>query len=214
MRKYLVPVLLILSSLACSLPVAAPSAQAISTIDIPTFTPTAQVPEKPTDLPAPPVSSTPEAPAPTASSTPEIPAPAPVLARFDPRSVADCDIFVDSDFANTIGAIPDTKLSLSEAGKQSCQYNFDSSTLVVLIVTSIPGREAFENVRKFDPLSGVMPTPYPIGDMAVIKNFDDGSTLEAVLNGWYVALHGNGIAEENLVLLAELLLAHLTPYTP
>jgi hypothetical protein len=203
MRKYLIPILLILASLACNLPGAAPSAQAIPTIDIPTFTPTAPIPEKPTDLPAPPV-----------SSTPEMPAPAPVLPRFDPRSIADCDIISYDDF-NAVGLVPDTALSLSEAGKQSCQYNFVNSTLGVLIVTDIPGKEAFENVRQFDALSGVMPTPYPIGDIAVIKNFGYGKmTLEAVLNGWYVLLDGNGLDEKHLVLLAELLLAKLSPYTP
>jgi hypothetical protein len=204
MRKYLIPILLILASLACNLPGAAPSAQAIPTIDIPTFTPTAPIPEKPTDLPAPPI-----------FSTPELPAPAPVVPRFDPRSIANCDIFLlDADFANTVGSIPDTKLSLSDAGKQYCQYNFGNSTLDIFIATDTPGKVAFENARQFDA-PGATVTPYPIGDMAVIKNFGDGRiSLEAVLNGWYVLLDGNGLDEKHLVLLAELLLAKLSPYTP
>lgn len=203
MRTYLIPVLLlVLASLACNMPGTVPSAQANPPIDIPTFTPTAQIPDKPTDLPAPP------------TFTPEPAAPQPQINVFDPRSIADCDIFVDADFPNTIGAIPNTKLALPEADKKACQYDFSNGTLFVSIATNLPGMEAFENVRQFDALAGGTVTPYPIGDAAVIKNFGDGHmALEAVLNGWFVVLDARGFDEKNLVLLAELLLANLTPYS-
>lgn len=203
MRNYLPPVLLlILASLACNMPGTAPSAQANPNIDIPTFTPTAHIADKPTDLPAPP------------TSTPEPTALQPQINVFDPRSIVDCDIFVDADFPNTIGSIPNTKLALSEADKKACQYDFSNGTLFVSIATSLPGMEAFENIRQFDAFSGGTVTPYPIGDAAVIKNFGDGHiALEAVLNGWYVVLDARGFDEKNLVLLAELLLANLIPYS-
>ncbi len=183
------------------MPGAAPSAQTNPTLDIPTFTSTPQIAEKPTDPPAPP------------TLTPEPAASQPQVNVFDPRNIADCDIFVDANFPNTIGSIPNTKLALPEADKKACQYEFTNGTLFVSIATNVPGMEAFENVRQFDSLAGVTVTPYPTGDAAVIKNFGDGRiTLEAVLNGWYVVLDARGFDEKNLVLLAELLLANLTPY--
>lgn len=206
MHKPLLAVLfLTLASLACNMPGSnSPVNPANQPIDIPTFTPTAHsaVENKPTDLPAPP------------TLTPEAPAPQPQANYFDPRSVADCDIFVDSDFPNTIGSIPNTKQSLSDTDKKACQYEFSNGTLFVSIATSLPGIEAYETVRQFDAISGGTITPYPIGDVAIFKTFSDGRiTLEAVLNGWYVVLDAQGFDEKHLALLAELLLTNLAPYS-
>lgn len=206
MRKPLFGVLLLLlSSLACNLPGStSPAEPANLPIDIPTFTPTTSsaAENKPTDLPAPP------------TFTPEASAPQTQINYFDPRSIADCDIFVDSDFPNTIGSIPNTKQSLSDTDKKACQYDFSNGTLFVSITTSLPGLEAYETVRQFDAMSGGTITPYPIGDVAIFKTFSDGRiTLEAVLNGWYVVLDAQGFDEKNLVLLAELLLTNLAPYS-
>ncbi|NWF64361.1 MAG: hypothetical protein HXY38_08660 [Chloroflexi bacterium] len=206
MHKPLLAILLLtLASLACNLPGSTPpSGTANPPIDIPTFTPTASNVEenKPTDLPAPP------------TFTPEAPAPQPQANYFDPRNIADCDIFIDSDFPNTIGSVPNTKQPLSDADKKACQYEFSNGTLFVSIATSLPGREAYETVRQFDAVSGGTVTPYPIGEIAVFKTFSDGRiALEAVLNGWYVVLDAQGFDEKNLALLAELLLANLAPYS-
>lgn len=206
MRKSQLAVLfLILASLACNVPGStSPAEPANPPIDIPTFTPTASsvVENKPTDPPAPP------------TFTPEASAPQPQGNYFDPRSVADCDIFIDSDFPNTIGSIPNAKQSLSDADKKACQYEFSNGALFVSIVTSLPGRDAYETVRQFDAISGGTITPYPIGDVAIFKTFSDGRiALEAVLKGWYVVLDAQGFDEKNLVLLAELLLSNLAPYS-
>ncbi|GAB4488025.1 MAG: hypothetical protein Fur0016_04930 [Anaerolineales bacterium] len=198
----LLPLLaLLLAALACSLPgigSAPPPVQ--PSIEIPTFTPTAQVEIKPTDLPAPP------------TLTPEPGSPQP-LSLLDPRAIPGCDIFIDADFPNTLGSLPDTKQDLSEEGKKACQYNFSNGVLVVSISTSLPGREAFENVRQFDALSGAAIESIPLGDIAILKTFDDGRfTLEAVLNGWYVVLDAQGFDRKHLLLLADLLLNNLVAY--
>ncbi len=202
MRKPLLAVLLfVLASLACSLP----AAPASPSIDIPTFTPTASsaAENKPTDLPAPP------------TFTPEAPAPQPQVNYFDPRIVPDCDIFIDSDFPNTVGSIPSAKQPRSDAEKKACQYEFSNGALFVSIATSLPGLEAYETVRQFDAISGGTVTPYPIGEAAVFTTYgNERITLEAVLNGWYVTLDAQGFDEKHLVLLAELLLSNMAPYTP
>ncbi|HNB40777.1 MAG TPA: hypothetical protein PLG52_04710 [Anaerolineales bacterium] len=205
MRNLLLAIfILALASMACNMPGSAGS-PVNPPIEIPTFTATVPsvVSDKPTDLPAP------------ATSTPEQAVLQPQVNTFDPRSIADCDIFVDSDFPNTIGALPDTKKALPETDKKACQYNFANGTLFVSIFTGMPGMEAFENVRQFDALTGATISPYPIGEAAVFKDFGDGHiTLEAVINGWYVVLDARGFDEKNLALLAELLLANLAPYSP
>ncbi len=204
MRNTLLSVfVLTLASMACNMPGSA-SSPVNPPIDIPTFTPTVAIgeTEKPTDFPVP------------LPATSESTASQPQVNTFDPRNIADCDIFVDADFPNTIGAIPDTKQALPEADKKACQYNFANGTLFVSISTSTPGLEAFENVRQFDALTGATVSPYPIGEAAVLKDFGDGHiTLEAVINGWYVVLDARGFDEKNLVLLAELLTANLAPYS-
>ena len=203
MRNLLLAIfILALASMACNMPGSTTSPN--PPIDIPTFTLTAPgvEPEKPTDQAIP------------ATTIPEATALQLQINAFDPRTIADCDIFIDSDFPNTVGAIPDTKQALPEADKKACQYNFANGTLFVSISTGAPGMEAFENVRQFDALTGATISPYPIGEAAVLKDFGDGHiTLEAVINGWYVVLDARGFDEKNLVLLAELLLANLTPYT-
>ena len=204
MRNLLLAIfILTLASMACNMP-GSTASPVNPPIDIPTFTLTAPgvEPEKPTDQAIP------------ATAIPEATALQPQINAFDPRTIVDCDIFIDSDFPNTIGAIPDTKQALPEADKKACQYNFANGTLFVSISTGAPGMEAFENVRQFDALTGATISPYPIGEAAILKDFGDGHiTLEAVINGWYVVLDARGFDEKNLVLLAELLLANLTPYT-
>jgi hypothetical protein len=193
---------LLLASLACNLPgaVSAPPTP-LPPQAIPTFTPVSTVEVKPTEPPPPP------------TFTAEPTALQPSAATFDPRQIPDCDIFVDADFPNTVGAIPDSKISASDSNQQACQYNFANGTLFVSIATSLPGREAYENVRQFDALSGGAIEPVSVGEIAIFKTFDDGRvTLEAVINGWYVTLTEQGFDRKHLLLLAELLQAHLLPY--
>ena len=194
---------LLLTSLACTLPSVVASPQAVPTIDIPTFTPTVQAEIKPTDPPAPP------------TLTPEPTALLPQPRLIDPRALSGCDIFLESDFPNTVGSVPASAQTLSDAEKKACQYTFASGTIFVSISTSLPGREAFENVRQFDAISGGTIEPVILGEIAVFKSFGEGRvTLEAVLNGWYVVLDTQGFDRKHLLLLAELLLANLTPYSP
>lgn len=198
----LLPLLaLLLAALACSLPGIGSAPPVQPPVEIPTFTPTAPVEIKPTDLPAPP------------TLTPEPTALQPIPRTIDPRAIPGCDIFIDADFPDTLGSLPDTKQDLSEEGKKACQYNFSNGVLVVSISTSLPGREAFENVRQFDALSGAAIESIPLGDIAILKTFDDGRfTLEAVLNGWYVVLDAQGFDRKHLLLLADLLLNNLVAY--
>jgi hypothetical protein len=193
---------LVLVSLACSLPGAVTAPPAFPTIDIPTFTPTAAQPEgKPTEPPAPP------------TLTPEPTVPAPQARSLDPRALSGCDIFLDADFPNSVGAAPASSQPLSDAEKKACQYTFASGAIFASISTSLPGREAFENVRQFDAVSGGTVEPVTLGEIAVFKTFEDGRvTLEAVLNGWYVVLDAQGFDRKHLLLLAEILLANLLPY--
>lgn len=195
---------LLLASLACTLPGAVASPQVIPA-DIPTFTPTVPLEIKPTDLPAPP------------TLTPEPTALLPQPRVIDPRALSGCDIFLESDFPNTVGSLPASMQTLSEQGKTACFYTFSGtpSTLFASIFTDLPGREAFENVRQFDAMSGGTIEPVTLGEIAVFKSFSEGRvTLESVLNGWYVVLDTQGFDRKHLFLLAELLLASLSPYSP
>jgi hypothetical protein len=193
---------LILASLACSLPGVVSAPTSVPAIEIPTFTPTTPAEVKPTeppDLPA---------------FTPE-PTALPQARVIDPRALSGCDIFLDSDFPNAVGAVPASAQMLSDMEKKACQYSFANGTLFAAISTSLPGREAFENVRQFDAMSGGAIEPVALGDVAVFKAFDDGRvTLEAVLNGWYVVLDTQGFDRKHLLLLGELLLKSLVPYSP
>lgn len=206
MSKFIrfIPLLsLLVASLDCSLPGLAATPQPLPAIEIPTFTPTAPQPLeiKRTEPPAPP------------TFTPEPVAPTPQARVLNPRALAGCDIFLDSDFPNTVGSVPTALQPLSEDGKVACQYTFENGSLFVSIATSLPGMEAFQNVRQFDALSGGTIEPVTLGDIAVFKTFDDNRvTLEAVLNGWYVVLDEQGFDRKNLLLLAELLLSSLPPY--
>ena len=203
MPKTIFPILfLILASLACSLPGAGAPPDNPRLV-IPTFTPTSQVMEKPTDLPAVP------------TFTPEPTALQPSADAFDPIGIADCDIFLDADFPNTVGSIPTSKQAIPEDGRKTCQYNFENGSILVSITTNLPGREAYDNVRQYDALSGGTVTPYSIGEIAIIKDFGDGRlTLEAVLKGWYIVLDERGFDKKHLALLAEVLLTNLIPYYP
>jgi hypothetical protein len=196
--------MLILASLACSLPGAAsPSPVAPARESIPTFTPPVQNPEKPTEPP----------PAPTL--TPEPTALQPQVRALDPRMLSGCEIFLDADFPNTVGSVPAAAELLSDANSKACQYTFDGGTIFASISTSLPGREAFENVRQFDGMAGATIEPITLGEMAVFKVFEENRVaLEAVLNGWYVVLDAQGFDRKHLLLLAELLIANLIPYYP
>ncbi len=196
--------ILLLTSLACSLPGAAsPSPVAPAPESISTFTPPAQEPEKPAEPPAPP------------TLTPEPTALQPQVRAIDPRLLSGCDIFLEADFPNSVGSAPTSSQPLSDAEKKACQYTFARGTIFAAISTSQPGREAFENVRQFDAMTGGTIEPITLGEIAVFKVFDENRvTLEAVLNGWYVVLDAQGFDRKHLLLLAELLLANLTPYSP
>lgn len=195
---------LLLASLACNLPGAAsPAPVAPAREDIPTFTPPAQQPQKPNEPPAPP------------SLTPEPTALLSQVRVIDPRLLSGCDIFLEADFPNSAGSVPSSSQPLSDAEKKACQYTFANGTIFAAIFTSLPGREAFENVRQFDAMTGGTIEPITLGEIAAFKVFDDSRvTLEAVLNGWYVVLDAQGFDRKHLLLLAELLLANLIPYSP
>jgi len=195
---------LLVASLACSLPTAA-TPQPLPAIEIPTFTPASPFPaeNKPTEPPAWP------------TLTPEPTALQPQVRAIDPRFLSGCEIFIEADFPNSVGSVPASSQPLSDAEKKACQYTFVNGAIFAAISISLPGREAFENVRQFDAMSGGTIEPITLGEVAVFKVFDESRvTLEAVLNGWYVVLDAQGFDRKHLLLLAELLLTNLTPYSP
>ncbi len=204
MSKFIhfIPLLsLLAAALACSIPTGA-TPQPIPAIEIPTFTPLPHLPVE--DKPTEPPTFTPEPIPPTSQPR-----------AINPRALGGCDIFLDSDFPNTVGAVPTALQSLSDNEKIACQYTFEYGSLFVSIATSLPGREAFENVRQFDAIAGGTVEPVTLGEIAVFKTFDNNRvTLEAVLNGWYIVLDEQGFDRKNLLLLAELLQSNLTPYSP
>lgn len=193
---------LLLAALACNLPETVSPPPAVSPIEIPTFTPTAPVEVKPTEPPAPP------------TFTPPPTAPAPQARVLDPRALSGCDIFLDSDFPNTVGSVPVSAQTLSDMEKKACLYSFANGTLFAAIFTSLPGREAFENVRQFDAMTGGVIEPVSLGEIAIFKVFAEENrvVLEVVLNGWYIVLDGTGLDRKHLLLLADLLMKNLDPY--
>ncbi len=193
---------LLLAALACNLPGTVSPPPTAPPIEIPTFTPTAPVEVKPTEPPAPPTFT----PPPTAL--------APQARVLDPRSLSGCDIFLDSDFPNAVGSVPVSAQTLSDIEKKACLYSFANGTLFAGIFTNLPGREAFENVRQFDAMTGGGIEPGPLGEIAIFKVFAEENrvVLEVVLNGWYVVLDGAGLDRKHLLLLAELLANGLVRY--
>lgn len=191
-----------LAALACNLPGTVSPPPAVPPIEIPTFTPTAPVEVKPTEPPAPP------------TFTPPPTAPAPQARVIDPRALSGCDIFLDSDFPNAVGSVPASAQTLSDIEKKACLYSFANGTLFAGIFTSLPGREAFENVRQFDAMTGGVIEPVSLGEIAIFKVFAEENrvVLEVVLNGWYVVLDGAGLDRKHLLLLAELLANGLVQY--
>ncbi|MEW6286288.1 MAG: hypothetical protein AB1509_08665 [Chloroflexota bacterium] len=193
---------LLLASLACSLPGAVRPSTSIPAIEIPTFTPTTPADVKPTEPPAPP------------TFTPEPTALLPQARIIDPRALSGCDIFLDTDFPNAVGAVPVSAQILSDMEKKACQYSFANGTLFAGIFTSLPGREAFENVRQFDAMTGGVIEPLPLGEIAIFKVFAEENrvVLEVVLKGWYIVLDGTDLDRKHLLLLAELLANSLVQY--
>ncbi|MCS6994965.1 MAG: hypothetical protein N2117_11400 [Anaerolineales bacterium] len=195
---------LLLAALACNLPETVSPPPAAPPIEIPTFTPTAQVEVKPTEPPAPPTLT----PPPTALM--------PQTRVIDPRALSGCDIFLESDFPNATGTFVASAQPLSDAEKKACLYTFSGtpSTLFAGIFTSLPGREAFENVRQFDAMTGGVIEPVSLGEIAIFKVFaeDNRTILEVVLKGWYIVLDGTGLDRKHLLLLAELLMNGLVSY--
>lgn len=194
--------ILIFAALACSLPGTVSPPPAAPPIEIPTFTPTAQVEIKPTDPPAPP------------TFTPEPTALLPQARVVDPRALVGCDIFVDSDFPDTVGSVPLSSEVLTNSDQKSCRYTFASGIIYASIAVSLEGLDAYETVRQFDAISGGTIEPIALGDIAVFQVFDDRIVLDAVLNGWYVTLNGQGFDRKHLLALGELLLGNLVPYYP
>ena len=195
---------LLLAALACNLPGAGSPTVSVPAVEIPTFTPTTQVEVKPTDPPAPP------------TLTPEPTALLPQARLINPRALSGCDIFLESDFPNTVGAVPTAMQTLSDVEKKACWYTFDSGTLIAIIFTSAPGREGFDTVRQFDAMTGGVVTPADVGEISIFKTFPEENRviLEAVINGWYIVLEAQGFDEKHLLFLSDLLTSNLTPYTP
>ncbi len=193
---------LLLAALACNLPGTVSPPPAAPPIEIPTFTPTAQVEVKPTEPPAPP------------TFTPEPTALLPQTRTIDPRALSGCDIFLDSDFPNAVGSLPVSAQTLSDIEKKACLYTLANGTLFAGIFTSLPGREAFENVRQFDAMTGGVIEPVSLGEIAIFKVFAEENrvVLEVVLKGWYIVLDGTGLDRKHLLLLAELLSNGLVRY--
>lgn len=150
----------------------------------------------------------------SADLTPPPTAPAPQARVIDPRALSGCDIFLDSDFPNAVGSVPASAQTLSDIEKKACLYSFANGTLFAGIFTSLPGREAFENVRQFDAMTGGVIEPVSLGEIAIFKVFAEENrvVLEVVLNGWYVVLDGAGLDRKHLLLLAELLANGLVQY--
>ncbi len=202
-RYFVLLILPLWTGLACNLgAVTKPEVEA-NPLEISTLTPNVPVEIKPTEPPAPP------------TATPEPTALQPQPRVIDPRSLSGCDIFLDTDFPNTVGGRPLSAGVLTDMDKKACQYTFEGGSIFASIAVSLEGRDAFETVRQFDAVSGAVVEPVMLGDVAIFKVFDESRvTLEAVLNGWYVVLDGQGFDRKNLLLLAELLLSNLVPYSP
>lgn len=190
---------LVFAALACSLPGVGSAPPAAPPVDIPAFTPTVE--SKPTDPPAPP------------TLTPEPTSLRPLPRTIDPRALAGCDIFVDSDFPDTVGSVPLSTEVLTDSDKKACRYIFASGSLYASIAVSLEGLDAYETVRQFDAISGGVIEPVALGDIAIFQTFDaDRTVLDAVLNGWYVTLQVQGFDRKHLLALGELLLGNLVPY--
>lgn len=162
--------------------------------------------------------------APTAPSMPTLdaqpiaqPAVSSATSSFDPRALdtagmEECTLLADTDFSARLGQTPADQAPEAEVNRVACYYNFSSGqTIYVTILTGQPGKEAYDSRMQYlDSAAGT--EALPLGEIAVLQERDGLISIQAVVNGWYLAVDGRGFDRQAVIALAQLFEARLIPY--
>jgi hypothetical protein len=132
---------------------------------------------------------------------------------LDTAGLEECSILPDSDLSAALSEAPIDRLPNTSAGITGCDYSFSSGKTFSLAVTvDTPGRQAYDGAMQY--LEASQGTePLALGEIAVIKEVDGMVYLDAVFNGWYVSLRGNGFRREAYLTIAQWLTSRFVPFT-
>lgn len=132
---------------------------------------------------------------------------------LDTSGLEECSIIPESDLSAMLSEVPTDRLPNTSAGITGCDYSFNSGKTFSLWVTvDTPGRQAYDSVMQY--LESSQGTePLALGEIGVIKEVDGTVYLDAVFNGWYVSLRGNGFRREAYLTIAQWLTSRFVPFT-
>lgn len=156
------------------------------------------------------VLDTPES-APASLDTPEA-APASLDPRaLDTAAMEECSLLADSDFSALLGQTPADKVPEAEINRTACYYNFSGGqTVYVTIITNQPGKEVYDGRMQYLD-SATDAEALTLGEVATVQERDGQVSIQAVVNGWYLALDGRGFERQAFVALARLFEERLIP---
>jgi hypothetical protein len=132
---------------------------------------------------------------------------------LDTAGLEECSILPESDLSALLSEAPIDRLPNSSIGITGCNYRFNNDKFLSLEVTvDRPGRQAYDGMMQY--LEASQGTePLALGEIAVIKEVDGMVYLDAVFNGWYVSLRGNGFRREAYLTIAQWLTSRFVPFT-
>lgn len=169
----------------------------------------------PTAPAAPPSPAAPSSASPSASSdSSSVP---PSVPSLDPRTLdtagmEECGLLTDSDFSALLGQTPADRVPEAEINKTACYYNFSGEqTVYATLITDQPGKQVYDSRMQYlDSTAGA--EALALGETALLQERDGLISIQAVVNGWYLALDGRGFDRQAVIALARLFEARLIPY--
>lgn len=169
----------------------------------------------PTAPAAPPSPAAPSSASPSASSdSSSVPPSAPPLdpRALDTAGMEECALLSAPDFSALLGQTPSDSVPEAEINKTACYYNFSGGqTVSVTVITGQPGKQVYDSRMQYlDATAGA--EALALGETALLQERDGLISIQAVVNGWYLALDGRGFDRQAVIALARLFEARLIPY--
>jgi len=147
--------------------------------------------------------------------TAQLPPPAAIDPRpLDTAGMEECSVIDDSSLTSVLHAAPIDRAPNAEMGSVGCYYTFEGGkTFSLTINVDTPGRKVYDGVMQYLEVSQGA-EPVPVGDIAVIKEVNGQVSFDAVFNGWYVSMRGDGFPRESYITIAQWLTARFIPFPP
>lgn len=155
--------------------------------------------------------------APVAATPASTVAPSAPASLLDPRALdtagmEECTLLADADFSALLGQTPSDKVPEAEVNRAACYYTFSGGqTVYVTILTDQPGKVVYDNRMQYLDSKASAETP-PLGETAILQERDGLTSIQAVINGWYLNLESRGFDRQSIIALARLFEARLIPY--